>query len=83
MGLQYVFCWAKPIEVLKNNKIAVAPIEMESHFDWISLFFLLQKSDPRSSFFTLEKEKGDEMLEMDSGKWLLDIFIIMRLKLKK
>ena len=69
--------------MLKNNKIAVAPIEMESHFDWLSLFFLLQKSDPRSSFFTLEKSKGNEMLEMDSGKWLLIILILLRFIVKK
>ena len=56
---------------------------MESHFDLLSLFFLLQKSDPRSSFFTLEKEKGDEMLEMDSGKWLLIILILLRFIVKK
>jgi hypothetical protein len=56
---------------------------MESHFDLLSLFFLLQKSDPRSSFFTLEKEKGNEMLEMDSGKWLLIILILLRFIVKK
>jgi hypothetical protein len=51
-----------------SNAQMLTLIAMKSHELRLVLFFLLKKSDARSSFFNLEKKQGVFVLEMNSGK---------------